>query len=825
MNTKRWFVGAVCAFTVMVSPGLAAAAEAATADAAPEGEDTGQLQTIVVTAQKRRENINDVGMSITAASGDQLVQRGITDVADLTALEPSLQFTPSQNGTPVYTIRGVGYYESSISAAPAVSVYQDEVPYTFPAMTKGALLDVARVEILKGPQGTLYGQNATGGAINFVTNQPTNTFTAGADATYGRFNDTLLSGFIGGPLAPTLTGRLAVSLEEGGAWQTSDTRNDTLGNKDRKIGRLLLDWQPTSSFTAGLNLNGWTDDSETQANQLEGIRFLDPQYIISPTVIPGGGSNPAFYRPIQPYSQYPAGIQALLANPIAPANDRAADWVSGTHPREHEQYYQASLRLDYAPSEAIGITSLSTFERYTQADQHDFAGVNTVSIGGVISGGVRTLSQEFRLHGTAADGKLTWLWGANYESTATSERQDFNQFLISASYLTGGSPESLLPLAPFGEYIASSSDSIRTLSTFGNLQYQILDTVDVHGGIRYTQSHQHVTPCSNINDPGFALFESATLGALNGTAPVPVSQSQCEIFHGSPGNETLGPVSTQLYQNNVPWRVGIDWKPAADNLLYVNVSKGYKAGGSPTIGLTSEIEAAPVTQESLLAYELGAKTLLFDRSVQVNAAVFHYDYKNKQLLGRILDPTGIFGALQALVNIPKSREDGAELSLLWEPLRGLTFNAAATYLDSKVTSSFINYAPYITGPADTIDFKGESFPFTPKWSLNYGVGYEWPVGGNLSAFVRANASYQSKTVAAFGAARAATEGPPLDIKSYSLLDLNAGVETRDGSWRAQVWGKNVTNTYYWNNAFYYEDDTVRTTGMPATYGVTLTYRH
>jgi iron complex outermembrane recepter protein len=211
--------------------------------------------------------------------------------------------------------------------------------------------------------------------------------------------------------------------------------------------------------------------------------------------------------------------------------------------------------------------------------------------------------------------------------------------------------------------------------------------------------------------------------------------------------------------------------------------------------------------------------------VQLNTAIFYYDYTNKQVLGRIIDPTGVFGAVQALVNIPKSTEEGAELSIGWRPLSGLTLNAAATYLDSRVTSSFLNYASYITGPADQINLKGESFPFTPRWSLNAGARYEWGLNDQLSAFLTATGTYQTQTVAAFGAEHAATEGPSLGIRSYGLLDLSAGLESSDGHWRGELWGRNVTNTYYWTSAFYVNDTTVRETGLPATYGISLHYRY
>jgi len=774
-----------------------------------------QLSEIVVTAQKRSQKINDVGMAITAATGRELIEKNVTSVAGLTRIEPSLQFSQSNNGTPVYTIRGVGYFEQSLTATPTVSVYQDEVAYTYPIMTKGALLDVERVEVLKGPQGTLYGQNATGGAINFIAAKPTDHFAAGMDATYARFNAVDLSGFVSGPLTDTLSARLALRLQEGGAWQKSDTRDEMLGNKDNKFGRLLLTWRPNDRFSATLNVNGWADDSDTQAGQLEGFHFQSPNYISALT--------PNSATPVQPYSQYPLGIQKLLANPIAPANDQAADWVAGSHPRNHETHYQFTLRADYAVSEAFNVTSLSNYEKYAQRDLRDLAGVNTDNIGGVFYGTVETYSQELRFHGAFDEKRVNWIVGGNVDITKTNELDDFNEFLESASYLTGGSPESAIPTAagfgPFTEFLALNTDHAKTYSVFANVDYNPIASVGLHGGIRYTESDQDIHGCAFVYNEGLNIIVNSISAATGGNG-----------MDATPGHcNTLGPdhnsglQHTVLDQSNVPWRVGVDWKPIANNLIYFTVSRGYKAGSSPALGAETYQQFTPVTQESLLAYELGIKSTLLENTLQINGALFHYDYTNKQFLGRSADP--IFTTLQELVNIPKSTVDGAELSAEWEPVRGLTLDAAATYLDSKVTSDFINYASYVSSQTDTINLKGEAFPFTPKWTVHYGGRYQWPLNDKLSAFVSAEASYQSQTVGAFGAAFAATEGPPLNIGAYSLLDLSAGVESADRRWRVEAWGKNVTNTYYWTTVFYESDTTVRDAGMPATYGVTLSYRY
>ncbi|MEA3151667.1 MAG: iron complex outerrane recepter protein, partial [Gammaproteobacteria bacterium] len=174
------------------------------ATVAPTENGGTTLQEILVTAQKRSQSINDVGMSITAVTDAQLRDLGVRSVADLSKIEPSFIVSNSPYGAPVYSIRGVGYNEKSLAASPAVSVYVDEIPYAYPALTKGATLDLERVEVLKGPQGTLFGQNATGGAINYIAAKPTDKPEAGYELTYGRFGAVNVNGYVSGPLTDTL---------------------------------------------------------------------------------------------------------------------------------------------------------------------------------------------------------------------------------------------------------------------------------------------------------------------------------------------------------------------------------------------------------------------------------------------------------------------------------------------------------------------------------------------------------------------------------------------------------------------------------------------
>jgi outer membrane receptor protein involved in Fe transport len=284
------------------------------------------------------------------------------------------------------------------------------------------------------------------------------------------------------------------------------------------------------------------------------------------------------------------------------------------------------------------------------------------------------------------------------------------------------------------------------------------------------------------------------------------------------GCVTLGPTfqaglaTSTLDQHNVSWRTGLNYKPDENVLIYANVSRGYKAGSYPILSASSASQLTPVTQESVTAYEAGFKTTLADRTLQLSGAAFYYDYSDKQVRGRVIVP--VFGPLEALVNVPKSRVIGAEFQALWKPVRGLTINLSGTYADSKILDGFTNYNAY----GMVQNFSGEAFPLTSKFQGDVDAAYEFPLRVGVDGFVGANVNEQSKTNGALG------ELPLLAIDSYVLLDLRAGIKSNDGTWRFSVWGHNVTNKYYWTIADHIADTTVRYAGRPATFGATLSLR-
>jgi outer membrane receptor protein involved in Fe transport len=765
------------------------------AQVTPEGEkpaaappariDT--LEEVIVTAQKREQSIKDVPMSITAVTGAELRDRGIVNVGDLAKIDTSFVESRASYGTPVYSIRGIGYNEQSLAASPTVSVYTDQVPYAYPALTKGADLDIERVEILKGPQGTLYGQNATGGAINFIAAKPTDTMHGAFNWGFGRFDATHLDGFIGGPLSSTLRGRVALSVDAGGAWQQSYTRDAMLGDARTQKIRALLDWTPSQEFKVELNLNAWHDASDTQAGQLIGIDLLTP--VLGPKV------------------------PLVSTYPLARRNDRSADWDVTPAPRNDENFYKGALRLEYTQWEALNLTSLTSFQHYTQNNYIDNDGLALLNNSERQTGNVQSLYEELRAGGAAAADTLHWLLGVQYSDDKTEEL--VHGYL---PYSTSAYPFTAFGLPPFSDIAFSSNPDVTTKGVFGNLDYAAPEKVTLHAGARYTKSDIKYDGCLIASDPNFGagltLIEQAV---KQGIGVIPIGQGHCTTFDANfnPGLQHL-----QLHESNVPWHVGVDWKPDRGTLLYVSATKGFKAGGFPTLPATGAVQLKPVTQESVLSYELGLKTDFGGRTVELDGAVFHYDYKNKQLRGRILDPTGVFGVIDALVNVPTSKEDGAELSLRWRPVSGLTLSASATYLDSRVTRTFQTYDPY-TGTK--VDFNGYSFPDTPRWTAAAGSAYEWSVGGSWTASVGADCHYQTDTQSAFVAASDVAAGYPSQrIDHYGLLNLVAGVQ--NDNWKLQLYGNNVTDKYYWQQTIRVYDTTVRYTGLPATFGVRVGYK-
>jgi len=228
-----------------------------------------RLEEIIVTAQKREQRISEVPIAIAAYTGEHLNNLKITDTRDLELMVPGFKVADSGFNTPIYTLRGVGFNDTSYTAQSTVGVYIDEISLPYAIMTKGPILDLERVEVLKGPQGTLYGRNTTGGAINYVAAKPSEEFEGGIRIDYSRFQTTDVEGYISGAISEKVTARLAIrDIRSKNGNQDSLTRPDSqLGEKDKQSYRALIEWQADQSLFFRLGLEGWRDSSEPRAGQ------------------------------------------------------------------------------------------------------------------------------------------------------------------------------------------------------------------------------------------------------------------------------------------------------------------------------------------------------------------------------------------------------------------------------------------------------------------------------------------------------------------------------------------------------------------------------
>ncbi|HOA49226.1 MAG TPA: TonB-dependent receptor [Novosphingobium sp.] len=777
---NRNFRGLLLSTAIAFVSATAAQAQTAPAD---EAADAGGINDIIVTAQKREQNINKVGMAITAQSGDELLSKGIVSVADLAKVVPGFTFEGAAGNAPIYSIRGVGFHDLSLASGQAVAVYADETPIPFGYETIGVDFDVARVEVLKGPQGTLFGQNSTGGAINYVMAKPTANLEYGLNLTYGRFNTTDISGFVSGPLSDTLRARVAVRSIQGDGWQKrygpvpnqlQGPADDTIGRQNQLAGRILLEWRPTSDFKVLLNLNTRRDRSDTQVPQFNGLR-------------------PSSSQPVVP---------EILAFPLPPQDNRAAAWDPGIDYAQNNRWTEASARIEYDAGAAT-ITSLTAYQRYKRnapAREHDATPYPALRYG--YRGDVETFYQELRAGGTFG-GQGSWLVGANYEDDKTEELFHTYNPLATSRLLFG------LPNLSSGSL---SNNQMKTYGIFGNVEYPIAENLSLQAGARYTKADRKTQGCS-LDDGGLAaIFTVIQTNLVNaGVKKTPIVTPPPGGCVTLDATATPGLFKGELNEDNVSWRVGLNWTAAPGTLFYVNASKGCKAGSYPLVAATSYVQYTPVPQESLLAFEAGVKSRLTP-NVQFNASAFYYDYTDKQIGGIYIDP--VFGRLTKLVTVPESRVYGFEATLDWRPIQGLTINPSVSYVNSRIQGTFSNYTP--TGVLKS--FVGEAFPYSPEWQANANIEYKWNVSSDWSAFVGGNIAYHGKTNGAFGQIKS------YEIKDYTLVDLRAGVESDSGRYRLFAWGTNVFNEYYWMTAARNFDSDARNMGQPARYGVTFSYR-
>ena len=752
-----------------VAPPTQSQASSGTPDTQPasssSSESANSIAEIIVTANKRSESIDRVPLAIAAVAGDTLRKEGVSSVQDLSRIIPALNVSQATFGTDVYTIRGVGFYDTTLAAVPAVSVYTDEAPLPFSVMSKGASLDPERVEVLMGPQGTLFGENATGGAINYIAAKPTKDFTVGLTGTVGNYGTVNGEGYVSGPLSSTLGARLSFrSLNSFQGYQDSATRDDHLGKVHLQEGRLLLDWKPTNRLTFVLNVNGFVDKSDTQAPQYFG-------YLLS-------------------YPTLAAFVPQLTSAATTGGSASRADWDPNTPFRKNDNFYQIALRGDYALGDQLTLTDIGSYSHYNHDQFQEGDGLAITVINERVVGNISNFSNELRLAGDLTD-RMKFIVGGNYRDGTVNQHDLGSIDNYTASFLP-----TLFNSTRWRTFENLANQKIRSYAFFANLDYDLTDKVALHAGGRYTNSKNDLNGCS-LGDAGVTLLAKSTNPPGQCLTLLPTGVS--------------GAYVSRLAENNISWRFGIDYKPVAGTLVYFNASRGYKAGGYPVIPATNYVQLTPALQEELTSYEVGFKTNLAARTLRLSGALFRYDYVNKQILGREVVP--VFGGLSKLINIPRSHVNGAELTLQWLPIAGLSLSGGFSYVDSKIE----NYSNYDVANA-IVNLDGASFPNAPSFRGTAAAEYDRSLSTSLNAFAGADYSHVSNTRGTLGFT------PQLNIPGYDLIGLRVGLHVSDDKWRVMLWVKNLTDKYYLTGTNRDGEALIGFAGMPRTFGATASVK-
>ncbi|MGX7953550.1 TonB-dependent receptor [Tsuneonella sp. HG249] len=687
--------------SIALSFALAASPAFAQDDASSsDGQDAEADNVIVVTAQLREENVQEVPIAITALTSDDLEAAKIEDALDLQFNAPNVTLSANRN----LTIRGVGSQSFGGTNDTNIGVLINGV-FLQQGSTFGEFFDLERIEVLRGPQGTLFGRNTTGGLINLVTKKPTDDFEGYVSAQYESYDGKRLEGAINIPVAPGFGFRIAGNYVKRDGYTKNLFDGSRIDGRDQYTLRGSAGLDTGEGTTVDFVVTYFHEDSN-RANAVKTLCTPHPTFGCSPDTVATDfpstnfpidlGLLPGVVRP-DTFSENPANLREVRID-IAPIQ-KVEDLL-------------ATFEINQDIGDSLRLTSVTGFRDGSNSSQRDFDqgtrpnafnvtaatpnngqgnGVLTYLIGpgNVISstdyrtaqygGGERDqVSQELRL--------------------ASDFRGPFN-FLIGGYYLEANGSGFVDTYTPanrtFGAIaLATTRDSsVKSKAVFGEAYFDLSDTLSILAGARYTK-------------------DDKSISTANGNFALP------PFFNGKASFDA--------------WtgRGSVQWQPTSANNVYLTYSRGFKSGGFNP----GNVAVPTFESEFIDAYELGSKNKFMDNRVTLNAAVFRYDYKNL-IVGNIV------GILATNVNIPSSRVQGFELEANAEPVPGLVFEGALGLLDTEIRSSFLSSDP--SRGAAFFQIQGNSLPNAPKRTLKLAAEYTANVRGDWSVRPRVDFYSQS----------------------------------------------------------------------------------
>jgi iron complex outermembrane receptor protein len=714
------------------------------------------LEEITVNARRITESLQDTPVAVTVLGAAAIADRHMQSVAEITQFAPNIQFdsVASESGggsSTQISIRGIGQTDYTITVEPGVGLYMDGV---YIGKSMGSLMDAVDLEsiqVLRGPQGTLFGKNTIGGAILLTSRRPGTEPEFMIDASTGRFDRFDLKTSINAPINERLRVRVSGAVLTRGGHVTRVMTGDRQGNKNALTGRLAAELDVTENLRATLVADGTRTREQTPGQII--VRLGEDGFFASlhntiafPECAPGG--DPArFSNPDCANSQYVRSLKSRENTNIGPNQSDSDIW--GT-----------SLTLDWDLGDAA-VKSISAYRRTSVDIMQDMLGMPTflATVGQDID--LKQISQELQVSGRAFNDRLNYLFGLFF--LKEKGNQVFPVNMAPVQFISGGAIEN------------------ESYAAFGHLSYKITDAATLSVGARYSREEksyrpdQRIVGVPDIYQPFWDFMAFMTGGAFLVQEGLPLFPS----------------VWVSNTDDRFTPSVTLDYRFTEEAMGYFTYSKGYKGGGFTMRGFPPVIPGVTTPEtdpekvipsfdpETAELFELGLKTDLFDRRVRFNVAGFIMNYNALQLLAN----SGISAFVPVLINAGDARIKGIEIETDILPASWLRLNAGLGYLDSK----YKRLSEAAIGAGASLDHR---IPNTPKWTANVGMTVEVVNNDFGRVFLRGDYSFKSSQF------KTVTNDPTLFQDDYHVINASINFEHADGHWSAAFGCTNLTNEAY-----------------------------
>ncbi len=749
---------------------------AQTAPQTPPQDNATQLDEVIVTATKREERLIDVPVAVTAIGSEQLQNSGVSDIRELTGLAPSVQFqTPGGGADSSIRIRGIGTTSTNPGLESSVGVVIDGVTRARTGVALSELGDLERIEVLRGPQGTLFGRNTSSGLINIVTRAPSFSGVEGRmEGTYGDFSNMRLAGAINLPLSDNAALRVEASSETRDGFYPDANSQETLDNLDRQFIRAKLRWEPSDTLSWMFS----ADYTQREENCCVAVLAIaGPTYGLVNTL--AGARGDVGYTSTNPF-------------------DREASKSSGRVNSENidDWGFSAQANWDLGWADLTSVTAYRSWEASRSQDfDHSGADLGFFAPDGLHQN-FDVFTQEIRLQGTT--GIVDWLVGAYYSD---EDVRNDSAYRMGADYplIYGGAATfqatTLAAFTPGDGARGVGEQSGRDISVFTHNIFNVTDQLSITAGLRYTNNKKSIDFWGQNFNPA---CDSAVA-----TADAPGITRFCAPFWDTRFNPAGDTDSRSEDAVTGTFNVSYEFLPTLTS--YLSYSRGYKSGGYNfdragfTTPATPNARDLAFSEETVDAYEFGLKGEFFDRSLTANLAIFHQKFSGFQLI----EYTGVNFVVRSL---SEAISEGAELEVTWRPAPGLTITNGLSYTDA--------YYPTNTGNST---YSGKEMEQSPDWVNVTSVTYEFPISGDLTGVAYIDNRYSSEFF---------TGGfdPNRVQPSFSVANARFSLRHEGGDWAVDLWARNLFDKDYFRRiipATFQAGSYSAFLGDPRTYGITL----